>query len=135
MTCFLLAAYFRPFQRRRFPVRSRSKTKKEKPIFADLFRPVGGGGFVRTPRTHYSYAPGGAALCFFRLIRLSVLLSLSELKEKSLIICKFIFKSSCQFPLPAVVCFAAQTARLAPTIVQDPGLPIRRRSRRSWSQE
>ena len=27
--------------------------------------------------------PGGAALCFFRLIRLSVLLSLSELKEKS----------------------------------------------------
>ena len=29
--------------------------------------------------------PGGAALCFFRLIRLSVLLSLSELKEKSLI--------------------------------------------------
>ena len=26
--------------------------------------------------------PGGAALCFFRLIRLSVLLSLSELKEK-----------------------------------------------------
>ena len=44
-------------------------------------------------------------------------------------ICKIIFKSSCQFPLPAVVCFAAQTARLAPTIVQDPGLPIRRRSR------
>ena len=27
--------------------------------------------------------PGGAELCFFRLIRLSVLLSLSELKEKS----------------------------------------------------
>ena len=36
-------------------------------------------------------------------------------------ICKFIFKSSCQVPLPAVVCFAAQTARLAPAIVQDPG--------------
>ena len=33
--------------------------------------------------------------------------------------------------VPAVVCFAAQTARLAPTIVQDPGLPIWCRSRRS----
>ena len=44
-------------------------------------------------------------------------------------ICKIIFKSSRQFLLPAVVCFAAQTARLAPTIVQDPGLQIRRRSR------
>ena len=31
--------------------------KKKNPIFADLFRPVGG-GFVRTPRTPYSYAPG-----------------------------------------------------------------------------
>ena len=28
-----------------------------------------------------------------------------------------------------------RTTRLAPTIVQDPGLPIRRRSRRTWSQE
>ena len=46
-------------------------------------------------------------------------------------VCKIIFKSSCQFPLPAVVCFPAQTARLAPAIVQDRGLPIRRRSRRS----
>ena len=35
--------------------------------------------------------PGGAALCFFRLIRLSVLLSLSELKEKSLIWNNFFF--------------------------------------------
>ena len=55
MTCFLLAASFRPFQRRHFPERSRSKKKKKRPIFADLFRPVG--GFVRTPRTPYSYAP------------------------------------------------------------------------------
>ena len=45
------------------------------------------------------------------------------------------FLSSCEFPLPAVVCIAAQTARLAPTIVQGPELPIRRRSRRSRSQE
>ena len=45
------------------------------------------------------------------------------------------FKSSCQFPLPAVVCFATQIARPTPTIVQDHGLPIRRRSRRSQSQE
>ena len=47
---------------------------------------------------------------------------------------RLFFKASCQFPLPAVVCFAAQTARLAPTIVQDPGLPIRRRSRRPISE-
>ena len=31
-----------------------------------------------------------------------------------------VFKSSCQFPLPAIVCFAAQTAQPAPTIVLDP---------------
>ena len=50
-------------------------------------------------------------------------------------ICKIIFKSSCQFPLPTAVCFAAQTDWLASPIVQDPGLPIRRRSQRSRSQE
>ena len=53
MTCFLLAASFRPFQRRRFPVRSRSKKKKN-----DFCGPLPAhGGFVLTPRTPYSYAP------------------------------------------------------------------------------
>ena len=69
MTCFLLAASFRPFQRRRFPVRSRSKKKsaflcdpapkkkkrkkkkKKHRRFCGPFLVRGGGGFVRTPRT------------------------------------------------------------------------------------
>ena len=32
-------------------------------------------------------------------------------------------------------CLSSFASRLAPTIVQDPKLPIRRRSRQSWSQE
>ena len=38
--------------------KKKRKKERKKPIFADLFRPGGGGGFVRTPRTPYSYAPG-----------------------------------------------------------------------------
>ena len=62
MTCFLLAASFRPFQRRRFIVRSRSKKKKN-----DFCGPLPArGGFVRTPRTPYSYAPDVSLLLILR---------------------------------------------------------------------
>ena len=55
MTCFLLAASFRPFQRRCFPARAIPLKKKKKTDFCGPF--PARGGFVRTPRTPYSYAP------------------------------------------------------------------------------
>ena len=50
MTCFLLAASFRPLQRRRFPLRSRSRKKKRKKIdFCRPFPARGGGGSSEPP--------------------------------------------------------------------------------------
>ena len=52
--------------------------------------------------------PGGAALCFFRLIRLSVLLSLSELKEKSWLKCFILitfFQHTCTYDLDTLSFF------------------------------
>ena len=55
MTCFLLAASFCPFQRRHFPVRSRSEKKRKNRFLRTFSGPLGARPNLRTP---YSYAPG-----------------------------------------------------------------------------
>ena len=57
MTCFLLAASFRPLQPKKTlscAILLKKKKKKKKSIFADLIRPVGGSS---EPSKPHSYAP------------------------------------------------------------------------------